>query len=180
MTGVMNREAYRFNSGDTTIAGQAREDWARETEAVLTHETTHAFFDEDIEPVLPRPAGVTTATCTDAAVESELSEIVAMLSEFPLFFEAAETEASPTGPHHRRLTQYFDDIMDITSGESVPGALRQMGCRCDCNEVDLYVVDRVSTMTIAFSAAQKTALRAELRRRLPAASRPSWPDTPIP
>ncbi len=175
----MNREALRFNRGASRIGQLSRAQWERETLAALTHEATHAFFEQDIEPVLPRPAGVSTPTCTDANVEGELSEIVAMLVEFPFFFDAAQAEASPTGPAHRRLHEYFDTLMDM-SGESLPGALIQMGCRCDCNEVDAYVMGRVGVMTGSFLPAQKNALRIELQRRMPSGGRPAWPDTPRP
>jgi hypothetical protein len=176
--GQLNREALSFNRGGARFSdGRSRAQWETDTEALLTHEATHVHFEENIEPVLPRPAGVTTASCTDDAVEGELSEIVSMLSEFPFYFDDAHTEASPTGPEHVRLEEYFDLIMD-TSGESLPGALLAMGCACECAEIDTYVIDRVDTMTAGFTADQKSTLRTELRTRMPSGRRPSWPNTP--
>ena len=174
-----NREAYRFNQGDERVGGMSRERWERETNALMTHEATHALFGQVIEPAMPQPPGVTTATCTDDAVEGELSEIVAMIVEFPIFFEAAQAEADPDGPAHRRLERYFDHNTD-RGGESWPGALEQMGCKCECDEVERYVVSRVDRITASFTDEQKTALKDELQARMPTGTRPSWPDTPNP
>ncbi len=175
--GILNQQGLKFNNGDATVGGRPREVWRDDTVVTMTHEVQHAVFDNTIAPALARPGAVTSATCTGAATQGKLSEIVAQVSEFPTRFTTAAAEADPTGPAHQRLDAYFVQVM--SGGESLPGALTALGCACDCPEIDALVVQAVNASTTAFTAAQKTELRTRLRGLMPGPARPIWPSTPV-
>lgn len=175
--GSLNQEALKFNSGDATVGGQPRDQWRTDTLATLTHEVQHERFETVIEPALPLPGAVTTPTCTRASVQSSLSEIVSIVSEFPLHFNEAQAEASPVGPSHTRLNNYFAGAVSNPS-ESFEGALTDMGCKCECAEIDSLVIQAVNSSTTGFTAPQKTAFRTEAQSRMPGPGRPLWPATP--
>jgi Domain of unknown function (DUF4157) len=176
--GRLNREALQFNHGDPTIGGESRDAWRAEALNTLIHETEHVSF-EIVEPALPVPPGVTSPDCTKANVAFSLGEIVSILSEFPLHFDAAQAEADPTGPAHARLTAFLHGAV-TNPGENLPGALLDMGCHCDCNEVDLFVIQAVDTMTTTLSADQRNGMRTALQGQLPGPARPFWPPAPPP
>lgn len=177
--GILNRQALQFNNGGAQVSGQPRESWQRETLLTLVHEAEHVRFDDNVEPGLPVPAGVSSPSCTKSAVDDPLSEIVAVVSEFPILFDAAQTEFDSTGPLHQRLETYFDDAAS-QGGENFHGALLAMGCACDCAEVDAFVFQAVDAMTSSWDAAQKTAFRSGILSRIPGPVRPFWPGAPSP
>jgi hypothetical protein len=175
--GQLNQEALAFNNGAATVGGRPRDEWRTDTLVTLTHEVEHARFTQVTEPALPLPAGVTTPTCTRGAVFTDLTEIAAIVREFPLRFEEAQAEANPTGPAHQRLDRDLNFNV-LTSGQSIQGALTNMGCVCECAEVDLLVSQAVTAVTASMTAPQRAALRAAFQSRLPGPGRPSWPATP--
>ncbi|HYE29047.1 MAG TPA: DUF4157 domain-containing protein [Allosphingosinicella sp.] len=173
----LNQEALAFNNGAATVGGRPRDDWRTDTLVTLTHEVEHARFSQVTEPALPLPAGVTTPTCTRAAVFSDLTEIAAIVREFPLRWDDAQRETNPTGPAHHRLDRDLNFNI-LTSSQSIQGALTNMGCVCECAEVDLLVSQAVTAVTASMTAPQRAALRSEFQSRLPGPGRPSWPATP--
>ncbi len=176
--GDLNQQALAFNQGAVTVGGRPRDEWRVDTLATLVHETEHVRFDDTLQPGLARPAGVSTPTCTKAAVHFPLSEIVSIASEFPLFHQAAQAEANPAGPAHVRLTNHLNNSVDNPL-ESFKGALEAMGCKCDCPEVALFVVQAIDATSTSWSAAEKTAFRTEIRARMSAPG-PVWPNAPTP
>ena len=177
--GHLNRQALAFNSGRRRVGGSPASVWLTEALNTLIHETEHVRFDTTIEPGLPTPGSVATPTCTKAAVRHPLSEIVSIISEFPLNFDAAEAEARPRGPAHRRLEKFLNGAVASTS-ESFNGAMLAMGCKCDCDEVDSFVVQSVDAVTTAWTDPQKDRFRIGVKARMPGPVRPIWPDTPTP
>ncbi|WP_299210369.1 DUF4157 domain-containing protein [uncultured Tateyamaria sp.] len=174
--GKLNRGALKFNRGARRIFGETRDAWHAEALAALVHESEHARFEDTISGGLTRPASVTTATCTHAATQGELSEIVALASEFPTHFDAAEAETSPSGPAHQRLDANIDFIATFDpNSESIPGSLQALGCKCECNEVETMVTQTMDAVTTGWTTAQKAGLRTALRGRLP-----NWPAAPSP
>lgn len=174
--GKLNRGALKFNRGARRIFGETRDAWHAEALATLVHESEHARFEDTISGGLTRPSSVTTATCTHAATQGELSEIVALASEFPTHFDAAQAEANPSGPAHRRLDANIDFIATYDpDSESIPGSLQALGCKCECNEVEAMVIQTMDAVTTGWTTGQKTGLRTALRGRLP-----NWPAAPSP
>lgn len=172
--GRLNQEAFAFNrTANPTIGGVSRDQWRVDTLQILIHETEHPRF-ETATAGKPRPAGVTTPSCTPTNIKGELSEIAAVMSEFPTIFDAATAEANPTGPFHMSLNNWFQQSIH-TGGENIAGALLQIGCSCGCSEVDAFVIDTFNEVTTAWSVAQKNAFNTKLRTELAGPVRPSWP-----
>jgi hypothetical protein len=174
--GNLNQEALSFNdTPNATIGGQPREVWRVETLQLLIHETEHPRF-EAATASRAQPLGVTSATCARVNIVNELSELAALMSEFPTVSRSAATESDPTGPIHASMESWFPRIIR-TSGENIEGALLQMGCFCECLEVDAFVIDTFNEVTSAgsWSVSEKNDFNARLRAELPATSRPSWP-----
>jgi hypothetical protein len=174
--GRLNQEALAFNTTRrATIGGISREEWRVETLQTLTHETEHPRFDTATSG-RARPSGVTTATCTRSNVESELSELAAIMSEFPAISRSAAAEANPSGPMHSAMNTWFQDRI-FNSSESINGALLKMGCSCDCPEVDAFVRDTFDEATNAgaWSLSEKNDFNARVRSELVGPVRPIWP-----
>lgn len=174
--GHLNREALTFNTtASATIGGMSRERWRIDTLQTLIHETEHPRF-EAATAGQPRPAGVTSATCTRNAVEFSLSEIAAVLSEFTTIARSAAAEASATGPRHAQLNAWFASSVH-SGGENIEGNLLQMGCTCSCAEVRAFIRETFDNVTTnsGWTAAEKAAFNTRMRTELPAAGNPSWP-----
>ena len=136
-----------------------REDWRVQTLQMLTHEVQHVVFDSSPRPT---PAGVTTATCTRANISSELSELNAIMSEFPAAFRAIPAGAPAGDPSRTRLSNWFTNVITNPS-EGIRGILQAVGCRCECGEVDAFVTDTFNFVTSSWSVAEKNAFNSELR-----------------
>ena len=124
----LNVQGRQFREGAATVGGQPREDWHISTVQTLTHEIQHVRFDS---AGLGQPAGVGAAACPRSAVEFELSELSAMMSEFPTVFRAVPVGAAAAHPSRTRLANWFNATI-TNPGESIRGALTGMRCRCDC------------------------------------------------
>ena len=159
--GSLNQEAFAFNTDPTatTIGGRPREDWRIATLQTLTHEVQHVRYDTTVG-VAAAPAGT---TCARVDIESELSELNAILSEFPAVFDAVPAGAPPGDPARTRLAAWFRSSITNT-GESIQGNLKGIDCKCSCADTDTYVKETVAFVTSAWSVAQKDALNDELRR----------------
>lgn len=159
--GHLNQEAFKFNTDPaaTTIGGQSREDWRIGTVQTLTHEVQHVRYDTALGGAAA-PVGV---ACARADVESELSELNAILSEFPSVFNAVPAGAPAADPARVRLDNWFRNAITNAS-ESIRGTLKQVDCKCSCSDTDAYVRETFSFVTGAWTTPQKDALNAELRR----------------
>jgi hypothetical protein len=168
--GNLNQEALKFNTDPsaTTIGGVPREDWRINAVQTLIHEVQHVLYFNAVSP-RARPAGVTS--CTRAAVDTELSELAAVISEFPTVFDAVPAGASSTHPAKVRLRDWFDHSI-TNPGESIRGALTVLRCKCSCPDADKFVAETFAFVSSSWSTAQKDAFHAELRR---AAWGLSWP-----
>jgi hypothetical protein len=156
--GGRNQEALVFNTTkDPPVAGHSREDWRVGMLQMLTHEIQHAMFDV---AALPAPTGV---TCALADVKQELTELNAIMSEFPIAFRAIPAGAGASDPSRTRLANWFN--FKITNPmESVGGALKAMRCRCECSDVDRFVIDTFDFVSGSWTTAEKNAFNDELRR----------------
>jgi hypothetical protein len=174
--GHLNQEALEFNTTTkATIGGKPRALWRAKALQSLIHETEHSRFNT-ATAARPLPAGVASPTCTRPVLRKELSEIAAMLSEFPPLSRAAAGEASATGPLHTALKDWFPFVFH-PPGESIEGSLSQMGCDCDCAEVAAFVGDTFDEVTTSgsWSAAEKADFNTNARIELPPPGPPKWP-----
>jgi hypothetical protein len=162
--GALNQEAYEFNRGATTIAGTPRQEWLVDTLQLLVHEAQHAKY--QASPLPDQPSGVTTASCTRANpdVETELDEVGAFISEFPVAFRAY-----PFGPPPHLHTDTPPELVSWFQ-YAVPyirGSLEMVGCYCDCGEVDAFVVQTFESVSQSWTAEEEAAFHYEI-------SKPRW------
>ena len=157
----LNQEALTFNTNPTaaTIGGRPREDWRIETLQTLTHEVQHVQYDT-AKAGAANPPGT---ACARTDVEFELSELNAILSEFPAVFDAVPIGAPAGDPAQVRLDSWFRSSI-TNSGESIRGILQTVDCKCDCPDTDAYIRETVAFVTGSWTAAQKNALNTELRK----------------
>lgn len=160
--GALNQQALQFNTDPTatTIGGRSREDWRIDTVQTLGHEIQHVKYDDTISPTAV-PAGVTT--CTRASVDHELSELNAIMSEFPIVFDAVPVGAAATDPAAVRLHDWFDHSITNT-GESIRGIVTVLRCGCSCSDADLFIKETFHFVSSSWTAAQKNAFNTELRK----------------
>jgi hypothetical protein len=156
--GNLNQQALRFNTTSAaTIGGESREDWRISTLQILTHEVQHVVFDTAVRP---NPAGA--AGCARADVEFELSELNAIISEFPIVFRAVPAAAAASDPTRRRLDGWFDSAI-TNPQEGIRGILKKLRCTCDCAQVDAWVIDTFNFVSSSWTPAERTAFNTELR-----------------
>jgi hypothetical protein len=158
----LNQEALTFNTNAAaaTIGGRPREDWRINTAQTLVHEIQHVVYDIAFAGAAV-PAGV--GSCSRADVEFELSELNAIMSEFPSVFDAVPAGAAAADPAAVRLRDWFR--LSITNpGESVRGILTTIRCKCSCSDSDAFVKETFNFVASGWTTAQKNAFNAELRR----------------
>ncbi len=160
--GDLNQQALKFNTDPTatTIGGRSRETWRIDTVQLIVHENQHLLYGGAISGTAV-PAGVTS--CTRAAVDSDLSELNAIMSEFVIAFRAIPAGAPATDPASLRLARWFDFKID-TAGENIRDNLRRLRCNCDCADADRFIKETFNFATSSWSVAEKDAFNAELRR----------------
>jgi len=156
--GDLNQQALAFNTtGDAIIGGKNREVWRVLTLETLIHETEHPRFDLATAG-RPNPAGVSTPTCTRAAAGFELSEMAAILSEFPAAFEAAASESVPDGPLNQNLQNWFSDNI-----QKIKSTLEEIGCKCTCPEVDAFIIETFNFEAASWPTTRQDAFHREIR-----------------
>jgi hypothetical protein len=155
----LNQQALRFRQGSATVGGRPREDWRVETLQTLVHEIQHVAFDA---AGLGQAPGVAAADCSRADVEFELSEMAAVMSEFPIVFRAIPVGAPAADPSRTRLANYFTNAISNPS-ESIEGALKSLRCKCDCAHVDAFVKQTFAFVSSSWTATEKSTFNTELR-----------------
>lgn len=160
--GPLNQEAFQFNTNPAaaTIGGQSREDWRVDTVQALVHEVQHVLYNTGISGTAV-PAGVTS--CSRADVNDELTELNAIMSEFPVAFRSVPAGAAATDPAVIRLAQWFDNKINNPL-ESIRGTLTTLRCKCDCGDADTFIKETFGFVTGSWSTAEKDAFNAELRK----------------
>jgi hypothetical protein len=156
--GSLNQQALAFNTSPSpTIGGMPREDWRVQTLQSLTHEIQHVVYDTTPHAALPGVA------CSRTDVEDELSELNAIMSEFPIAFRAIPPGAGPADPSRTRLADWF--TFKITNPkESIQGALKKLRCKCSCPDADKYIKDTFNFVSASWTLAEKAAFNAELKK----------------
>jgi hypothetical protein len=112
----------------------------------IAHELGHATFGAASRPA---PAGTTcdrsTIVYTDTSTTPPrqynlnyyLSELVAIMSEFPALYRGAITGDQAVRDYVKVWFAYKVD----TAAESIKGILTSLRCKCSCQDVDAYVRD---------------------------------------
>jgi hypothetical protein len=111
---------------------------------VLTHETTH---ERVLGEQIAFPA---SATCSDAAMRKEVSELAAVISEFP--FLQGQPAADRAAWEQTFLS---DPRRQAHPGESIFGAIREMRCSCECGEADGLIRDAFRIGSAGWTEDQK-------------------------
>jgi hypothetical protein len=156
---ALNQQAFKFNTDPsaTMIGGRSREEWRVTTVQTLTHEIQHIIFDSTSHVT---PTGV---RCSRTDVAFELSELNAIMSEFPIGFKSIPIGAGPTHPSRIFLDNWFN-FKITNSSEGIRGILQKMRCKCSCSDVDAFVVDTFNFVSSGWTLLEKNAFNDELRK----------------
>lgn len=159
---TLNQQAFAFNTtAAPSIGGVSREDWRVQTLQTLTHEIQHVIFDTAFSAgTVASPTGV---ACSRGDVEGELSELNAMMSEFPIAFRAIPVGAGSADPARTRLNDWFSNNI-VNPGESISGTLTKIRCKCSCADTDKFVIDTFNFVSASWSPAEKAVFNTELKK----------------
>lgn len=155
--GALNQQALTFNRTQTG-GGTRRQAWKAETLRTLTHEIQHAVYGQTSRPV---PVGVAPA-CDRATVDWPVSELTAMMSEFPVTVRSIPP-GTPPAQRARILGEWFTDTI-INRDESIQGAVTELRCACDCADADAYIRDTFAFTAASWTAAERNAFNTVLRQ----------------
>jgi hypothetical protein len=167
----LEAEAKLFydNSTAPTIGKLSRELWPVTTFQILSHELQHINFDNATHP---NQAGLGCSRTTEMyrerdtvwTVQIYLSELSAIISEFPPIFRAIPHGAGANNPISAYLQTWFDYKVD-TAKENISGILKAMSCRCGCGEVDNYIKDTFNFTSGSWSHGERVAFNTIMSRR---------------
>ena len=150
------------NPGIKTIGGAPRYTWVTRTLLTLTHETEHGRFDTAAGASATTPlSGPSTGSCKPEDVESDLSEMAAQMSEFPILLH--RIEIYPSDVRDKRLASWFDYHLN-NGGEDVTGTLKSLRCKCECTDVDNYVKQVVKFAQAGWSSWEKWVYHTEMKK----------------
>jgi hypothetical protein len=154
----LEKQAARYNSGEKKIGGEDREQWFTDTLETVTHELEHVRFRKQFPKTAPR-----AEACEFDDVSRELSELGAIMSEFPVVFQAQANKSW----HDRRveLDSWFKYKLTQPSkhGETIAGILKAIRCRCECPDVNAYLERLVDFTTKSWTDLEKNTFHSELR-----------------
>ncbi|MEE8155502.1 MAG: DUF4157 domain-containing protein [Phycisphaerales bacterium] len=156
---ALEAEAGQFNTpGVPTIGGKPRDEWRAQTLSTVVHETEHARF--EAQTIAPPSAGA----CSFDDIKSELSEVAAIMSEFPDRFDFLMRQygLDPDRLEAEQATSFARWIRD--GGENISGALKNIDCLCECDDTDEYVRRMVDFVTSGWTLYQKHIYHTELRK----------------
>jgi hypothetical protein len=156
----LEREAEAYLALPTS-SRHAYDAWLRDMLNTLRHELQHIVHDRSTHAPI---AGTTctrhtvlyTSGGTTYTVDYYLSELSAILAEFPLVFDYARrhTAAGDYGQLLRNLqTLWRDNVFNCE--ESIRGIVTALKCHCPCSDVDAYLRDML-TFTSAGSTSSAT------------------------
>lgn len=164
----LENNAILYNKGEKTITGRDREEWLTRTLSTFMHEVEHVRFEKEFPKAEPRPGA-----CKFEDVSGELTELAAIMSEFPVRYRSSakkpwhERRADLNAWFRRQITQ------PRKHGEAIAGILKAIRCRCECVDVDAYVKKTVEFTTGSWTEDEKNTFHTELRS-------PNWKlDWPI-
>ncbi len=180
----LETEAAAYNKGEKKIAGRDREDWLTQALSTATHELEHVRFTKEFPTTAPRPEA-----CKFEDVSRELTELAAIMSEFPVFYRASA--AKSWSARRSALNSWFEYKITKPSkhGERIAGILKAIRCRCECEDVNAYVKRVAEFTTASWTEDEKNTFHTQLRdpkwkldwpieTPLPPRDVPSWLLTP--
>ena len=154
----LEKQAARYNSGAQKIGGDDRAEWFTDTLGIVTHELEHVRFRKKFPQTEPRPEA-----CAFDDISSELTELGAIMSEFPVFFRAQAHKSW----HDRRveMDSWFNRKVTQPSrhGERISGILKAIRCRCECQDVNAYLERLVDFTTESWTDVERNIFHEELR-----------------
>ncbi|HEY4030722.1 MAG TPA: DUF4157 domain-containing protein [Caulobacteraceae bacterium] len=146
--------------------------------ATITHEMEHAHFDATQSPTITAPADCALNMVARQnprfpaedhfRVEFFLSEIAAIASEFPTWFDNFIANNNPTD--HRML---FNEELNqaFNSDEGIVGSIQGLQCACSCDSVNALVTQSINLAMTGWTPRQRTAFLRAMTRIMPS----FWP-----
>ena len=166
-------ESAQFNNTmEPKIGGLARDFWRDQTLMTLEHETEHARFD------VTRISAPRAGACKFSDIQDALSEIAAMMAEFPVVFRATRENVSLTPQSKEEiLNKWF--LGRITNEfQSFKSTLHAIYCKCECADAAAYVTKTINFATHDWSQTEKIRFHSELQDPKWSAHDLRWPVAP--
>jgi len=171
----LETESAQFNhTMDPEIGGQPRDLWRDDALSTLEHETEHARFDS--ATVVPAKLH----TCKLADIEDALSEIAAMLAEFPVVWRATRENVSLTPQRKEQILDDWFKFRITDENQSFKSTLHSIYCLCECVDADVYVKKTIAFTTADWSLTEKIRFHTELQDPKWSAHDLRWPVAPPP
>ena len=168
-------EAAQFNNTmEPTIGGVARDLWRDQTLSTLEHETEHARFDA----ASIAPAKI--HTCKFADIEDALSEIAAMLAEFPVIWRGSRENVSLSPQKKEKMLDNWFTFRITDEEQSFKSTLHSIYCACECADANVYLKKTIEFTTADWSQAEKIRFHTELQDPKWSAHDLRWPVAPPP
>jgi len=168
-------EAAQFNNTqDPTIAGKPRDEWRSSILQSLEHETEHARF-SSVNIAAPR-----AGACKFRDIFLELTEIAAMLAEFPEVFRSSKENASFTPEKRKQVLDEWFGWRIPDKDQSFKSNLQSIYCKCECADSDAYVKKTIDFTTAKWSQAEKARFHGEMHDPKWASHNLRWPVQPPP
>ena len=168
-------EAGKFNNTmEPKIGGVARDLWRDQTLSTLEHETEHARF--DAAPIAPAKIH----TCNFADIEDALSEIAAMLAEFPVIWRGSRENVSLTPQKKEKMLDNWFTFRITDEDQSFKSTLHSIYCACECADANVYLKKTIDFTTADWSQAEKIRFHTELQDPKWSAHDLRWPVAPPP
>jgi uncharacterized protein DUF4157 len=168
-------EAAQFNNTqDLTIAAQPRDLWRTNILRILEHETEHARFDA-VNIAAPRPGA-----CKFQDIFDSLTEIAAMLAEFPEVFRSSNENVSFTPEQRQQVLDDWFSWRIPDKDQSFKSTLHSIYCKCECADSDAYVKKTIDFTTAKWSQAEKARFNGEMHDPKWASHNLRWPVQPPP
>lgn len=137
------------------IGGMPRDQWRVDTLRLMVHEVTHAMF----KTAPDSPAQRTQ--CKGDDVTHELSELTAIIAEFPTMYRAMPSDAGPDHPARKALDAWF--TMRITDPrESIGGILKSVRCSCNCDDANAVIEQTFDFVSPSWHIGEKVSFNREL------------------
>jgi len=166
----LEQQAAAYNRGENPALAQkaTRQDWLNwAILRQLTHEVTHTRF-KKVNPPFPS----NTETCTNENLETELSEIAAKVSEFPI--------VNRMGPD--RVEYWFDNILKVSNGDSgktahqsLTVASREIACNCECASANALIRAAFDFASSSWKENEKLEFHDHMKRGKGAEYGVYWP-----
>jgi hypothetical protein len=166
---ALEREASEFNASPpaATVGSRSRADWSFNTVRILTHEMAHIRF------ALAPPSGL--PKLGDVAL-SELDELNAMLSEFPLGYRHVMSMDIEDEVKAQRIDTAIATYIE-KRGEGIRGILTKLRCMASCDDVNTSVRRVFEAQTASWPQQVRDVLLSALADP---SNRLQWPMPPPP